>query len=169
MASWKQSGTTFPSSRSSMRISVSTLPFCGLATSQLEHLPPDIGIELLCECGNDYFWDSQMEVCMRHRSGPLTVHAPFLHMNLASPDLMRVWFRISPGPFNWRPAITPAIWLSIQEERYCPVRTPRWPGRCPFGGWNCCPTYPRASKYLSVSRISVPPSPARSCIRWRNT
>lgn len=87
MASWKQSVTTFPSSRSSMRISVSTLPFCGLATSQLEHLPPDIGIELLCECGNDYFWDSQMEVCMRHRSGPLTVHAPFLHMNLASPDL----------------------------------------------------------------------------------
>lgn len=70
-----------------MEISISSLTFQGLSSNELSKLPHDIGVEILCECGNDYFWDTQLAECMKKRKGPLSIHGPFVKMDLASDEI----------------------------------------------------------------------------------
>jgi sugar phosphate isomerase/epimerase len=58
----------------------------GYDTSNLARLPKDIGVEVFIEYGNDYYWEHMLPPILAGRKGPLSVHAPFVNMNLADPE-----------------------------------------------------------------------------------
>ena len=40
-----------------MAIYISNLAFQGLSCGIMQRIPENIGIEIFCEIGNDYYWD----------------------------------------------------------------------------------------------------------------
>lgn len=70
-----------------MKISVSNLNFLGLDTPQMQKLPPDVGLELFVEFGDDYFWQSWLERLLQGRTGPFSIHGPHQNLDLADPAL----------------------------------------------------------------------------------
>ena len=69
-----------------MDMIVSQLPALGIFAGRLAELPPELGLELHFETGNDYFWRHYVPMLMKDRTGPLSVHGPFSGINLADPD-----------------------------------------------------------------------------------
>ena len=69
-----------------MELSLSNLCFMGVDTFMMRDLAPEYGVEIFSECGNDYYWNHELPRIMEGRKGPLSVHAPFLNMNLCDPD-----------------------------------------------------------------------------------
>lgn len=68
-----------------MEIAISNLPFLGLSTGSMRHLPRELGIEIFCECGNDYYWRHLIPKLMEGREGSLSVHGPFQRLDLSDP------------------------------------------------------------------------------------
>lgn len=69
-----------------MEISISNLPCLGLHTASLRVLPKDLGIEIFCECGSDYYWKHLLPLLTEGRSVPLSVHGPFQRLDLSDPE-----------------------------------------------------------------------------------
>lgn len=69
-----------------MNIYVSNLCFPGLMTHLMRHLPSDVGVEIFCEIGNDYYWDNLLPLLLKGREHPLSVHGPFQRMDLSNPE-----------------------------------------------------------------------------------
>ena len=70
-----------------MVYSVSTLPIIPIKLSGLDKLDRDVGIEIMIEFGSDYFWRSELDLLFRERTGPFSIHAPFINFNIANPAL----------------------------------------------------------------------------------
>ena len=69
-----------------MNISVSNLCFPGLMTHTMRHLPNNVGVEIFCEIGSDYYWDNLLPLLLRGREVPLSVHGPFQWLDLADSE-----------------------------------------------------------------------------------
>ncbi len=69
-----------------MDVIVSHLPYLGCFISAMNGIPKEHGIEVFIEYGNDYFWKYNIQDLMRDRSGKLSVHGPFVEINLASKE-----------------------------------------------------------------------------------
>ena len=70
-----------------MDIAVSNLAYQGLFTNRLLALPKDIGMEVYCETGSQFYWDHLLPRLMEGRSGPLCVHGPYQNIDLSREDL----------------------------------------------------------------------------------
>ena len=66
-----------------MNIYVSNLCYPGLMTQAMKKLPLDIGVEIFCEIGNDYYWDNLLPILLNGRDLPLSVHGPFQRLDLS--------------------------------------------------------------------------------------
>ncbi len=66
-----------------MDIIISQLPYMGWTVEKLDALPKEYGIEVFIECGSDYFWRHVLKMLMKDRDGRLSVHGPFVQLNLA--------------------------------------------------------------------------------------
>lgn len=69
-----------------MDFAVSNFCCLGYDTSNLKRLPKEIGVEVFIEYGNDYYWEHMLPPILEARTGPLSIHAPFVNMNLADPE-----------------------------------------------------------------------------------
>lgn len=70
-----------------MEFAVSHL-FCqGISSGRLTALPKDIGIEVYCEAGTDYYWKHLLPRLMEGRTGPLCLHGPLVSIDLSDKDL----------------------------------------------------------------------------------
>lgn len=69
-----------------MAIFVSNLAFQGLSCGIMRKIPSDIGIEVFCETGNDYYWNHLLPVLLDRRTVPLSLHGPFQRLDLSDPD-----------------------------------------------------------------------------------
>lgn len=69
-----------------MKISISQLPMLGVFIERMVGLPKELGVELLFEAGNDYYWSHNIQRVMKDREGCLSVHGPFSCINLADPE-----------------------------------------------------------------------------------
>jgi len=69
-----------------MDIIVSHLPYLGCYIAAMNELPKEYGIEVFIEYGSDYFWKYNLKELMDGRTGRLSVHGPFVKMNLASKE-----------------------------------------------------------------------------------
>ena len=67
-------------------IYVSNLPFQGLACGSMKYLPEDLGIEIFCETGNDYYWNHLLPVLLENHRLPLSLHGPFQRLDLSNPN-----------------------------------------------------------------------------------
>ncbi len=68
------------------KIAISTLPCMGLAIVNMQKVPKNLGIEIFCECGNDYYWKYWLPRILEGRTGEFSVHAPFQNLDLSNPD-----------------------------------------------------------------------------------
>ena len=69
-----------------MSFFISNLAFQGLSCGAMRKIPSDIGIEVFCETGNDYYWDHLLPVLLEGRSVPLSLHGPFQRLDLSNPE-----------------------------------------------------------------------------------
>ena len=69
-----------------MSIFISNLAFQGLSCGAMRYIPDDIGIEIFCEIGNDYYWDHLLPLLLNNRKIPLSLHGPFQRLDLSDPD-----------------------------------------------------------------------------------
>lgn len=60
-----------------MKISVSSLGFCGHPIYTMGSLAPEIGIEIFYEWGCETYWELALDTIMRGRAGKLSIHAPY--------------------------------------------------------------------------------------------
>lgn len=60
-----------------MKISVSSLGFCGHPIYKMAKLPREIGIEIFYEWGSETYWDLALTEIMRDRTGKFSIHAPY--------------------------------------------------------------------------------------------
>lgn len=60
-----------------MKISVSSLGFCGHSVYSMSKLPPEIGVEIFYEWGGDTYWELALTEVMRERTGTFSIHAPY--------------------------------------------------------------------------------------------
>lgn len=68
-----------------MKIAVSNLSFIGFNYTELKKLPPDAGIEIFYEFGNNHYWEEFMHsIWGRNRVGGLSIHGPCIGINLAN-------------------------------------------------------------------------------------
>ncbi len=59
-----------------MKISVSSLGFCGHPIYNMRKLAPDIGVEIFYEWGGETYWELALTEIMRDRTGAFSIHAP---------------------------------------------------------------------------------------------
>src|SRR4030065_1526015 len=69
-----------------MKISVSNLCFLGTEFSKMRYLPKEYGIEVFIEFGSQFYWDKEIKKVMNGRDGKLSIHGPFISIDLASLD-----------------------------------------------------------------------------------
>jgi len=69
-----------------MAVFISNLYSQGLSCGSMQKIPSDIGIEIFCETGNDYYWDHLLPVLLKDRSVPLSLHGPFQRLDLSDPN-----------------------------------------------------------------------------------
>ena len=70
-----------------MAFYISNLYSQGLSCGSMQKIPSDIGIEIFCETGNDYYWDHLLPVLMKDRPVPLSLHGPFQRLDLSDPNV----------------------------------------------------------------------------------
>ena len=69
-----------------MAVYISNLYSQGLSCGSMQRIPSDIGIEIFCETGNDYYWHHLLPVLLKDRSVPLSLHGPFQRLDLSDPS-----------------------------------------------------------------------------------
>ncbi len=69
-----------------MDIIISHLPYLGVYLDQMNGIPKKYGIELFAEFGSNYYWKYFIRELMEDRTGKLSIHGPFMHINLADKD-----------------------------------------------------------------------------------
>ena len=69
-----------------MAIYISNLAFQGLSCGIMQRIPENIGIEIFCEIGNDYYWEHLLPLLLENRRVPLSLHGPFQRLDLSDPD-----------------------------------------------------------------------------------
>jgi len=70
-----------------MKYYVSNSCFVGDTFAMMAELPPEYGIEIMVECGSTYYWETNLAKVMNGRTGGLSVHGPFIDINLAAENL----------------------------------------------------------------------------------
>ena len=70
-----------------MHMLVSNSCFPADAILSLTELPAAFGIEIQVEFGTDYYWKSVLSRVMKDRTGPLSLHGPFVDIDLSAKDL----------------------------------------------------------------------------------
>ena len=60
-----------------MKISVSSLGFCGHPIYSMRKLAPEIGVEIFYEWGGETYWELALTEIMRDRTGEFSIHAPY--------------------------------------------------------------------------------------------
>ena len=60
-----------------MKISVSSLGFCGHPIYSMRKLAPEIGVEIFYEWGGETYWELALTEIMRDRIGKFSIHAPY--------------------------------------------------------------------------------------------
>lgn len=68
-----------------MNIYVSNLAFQGLGCGKMKYLPENVGIEVFCETGNDYYWNHLLPELLENHRAPLSIHGPFQRLDLSDP------------------------------------------------------------------------------------
>ena len=66
-----------------MEFLASSMAYFGFAERKIKQISPDIGIEIVSEFGSRFHWDRWIPILMAEREGKLSVHGPFLGMELA--------------------------------------------------------------------------------------
>lgn len=70
-----------------MDFAVSHLVHQGLSTNKLIALPKELGVELYCELGNQFYWENLLPRLMEGRTGPLCIHGPMMNYDLSLEEL----------------------------------------------------------------------------------
>ena len=70
-----------------MHTLISNSCFPADAILALTDLPVEFGVEIQVEFGTDYYWNTVLPRVMKHRSGPLAIHGPFVDIDLSAKDL----------------------------------------------------------------------------------
>lgn len=65
-----------------MKISVSTLAFCGDQIGGMKNLPKDIGIEIFYEWGSETYWNQMLPGILEGRTGKFSIHNTFMGADL---------------------------------------------------------------------------------------
>lgn len=70
-----------------MGFSVSNSNFPADSFSGMAALPKEFGIEVQIELGTEYFWKTNLARVMAGRTGNLSIHGQFVHIDLSAEDL----------------------------------------------------------------------------------
>lgn len=61
-----------------MKISVSSLAFCGDQIGNMKNLPKDIGVEIFYEWGSETYWEQNLPSILEGRTGKFSIHNTFM-------------------------------------------------------------------------------------------
>lgn len=70
-----------------MNFYISHCCFQGDLFPEMEKLPKEFGIEIQIDYGSGYYWDAALARVMKDREGGLSIHGPFVNIDLSSETL----------------------------------------------------------------------------------